>query len=57
MTVIKDAAGRYVYSFVVDTDPEQTPPVTPEVGADLGLDDQFQGVPAETRTRASKIVL
>ncbi|MFF4840793.1 RNA-guided endonuclease InsQ/TnpB family protein [Streptomyces collinus] len=38
VTVIKDSAGRYFASFVVETDPaEALPPVTPEVGLDLGL--------------------
>ncbi|MGC5016619.1 RNA-guided endonuclease InsQ/TnpB family protein, partial [Streptosporangium sp. DT93] len=37
VTVIKDAAGRYFASFVVDTPHEPRPPVTSEVGIDLGL--------------------
>lgn len=38
VTVIKDAAGRYFASFVVETDPcEVLPEVTPEIGIDLGL--------------------
>lgn len=37
VTVIKDAAGRYFASFVVETDPDILPPTTPEVGIDLGL--------------------
>jgi putative transposase len=38
VTVVKDAAGRYFASFVVDTDPSEVlPEVTPEVGIDLGL--------------------
>ncbi|WP_241266252.1 RNA-guided endonuclease InsQ/TnpB family protein [Streptomyces boncukensis] len=38
VTVVKDAAGRYFCSFVVDTEPgEVLPEVTPEVGIDLGL--------------------
>ncbi|MFI7648760.1 RNA-guided endonuclease InsQ/TnpB family protein [Micromonospora sp. NPDC049460] len=38
VTVIKDAAGRYVASFVVQTNTEETlPPVDSEVGIDLGL--------------------
>jgi IS605 OrfB family transposase len=41
VTVIKDAAGRYFASFVVEADPaadaERFPPATAEVGIDLGL--------------------
>lgn len=37
VTVIKDAAGRYFCSFVVTTAPETLPPVTSQVGIDLGL--------------------
>ncbi len=38
MTVIKDSAGRYFASFVVETGPsEALPATTPEVGIDLGL--------------------
>ncbi|WP_411130179.1 RNA-guided endonuclease InsQ/TnpB family protein [Streptomyces sp. x-19] len=38
VTVIKDSAGRYFASFVIETGPEEVfPPVTPEVGVDLGL--------------------
>src|SRR5205823_9691889 len=41
VTVIKDAAGRYFASFVVQTDPaadaQRFPPAGPEVGIDLGL--------------------
>ncbi|MFH8573200.1 RNA-guided endonuclease InsQ/TnpB family protein [Streptomyces sp. NPDC017993] len=38
VTVIKDSAGRYFASFVVETGPEEVlPPTTPEVGIDLGL--------------------
>lgn len=37
VTVIKDAAGRYFASFVVETDPDVLPETTPEVGIDLGL--------------------
>ncbi|WP_369391682.1 RNA-guided endonuclease InsQ/TnpB family protein [Streptomyces sp. CG1] len=37
-TVIKDAAGRYFASFVVETGPQEVlPTTTPEVGIDLGL--------------------
>jgi putative transposase len=37
VTVIKDAAGRYFASFVVETDPETLPGVASAVGIDLGL--------------------
>ncbi|MFD8733534.1 RNA-guided endonuclease InsQ/TnpB family protein [Streptomyces sp. NPDC059618] len=38
VTVIKDAAGRYFASFVVETAASETlPKTTPEIGIDLGL--------------------
>ncbi|MEU0437767.1 RNA-guided endonuclease TnpB family protein [Streptomyces sp. NPDC006290] len=38
VTVVKDAAGRYFASFVVETDAcEVLPETTPEIGIDLGL--------------------
>ncbi|MBM0238436.1 transposase [Micromonospora sp. ATA32] len=37
VTVIRDAAGRYFASFVVQTSDEPLPPVESEVGIDLGL--------------------
>lgn len=37
VTVIKDAAGRYFASFVVETAPETLPDVASAVGIDLGL--------------------
>ncbi|MTE19153.1 transposase [Streptomyces sp. TRM43335] len=38
VTVIKDAADRYLASFVVETEPTEAPPeVDAEVGMDLGL--------------------
>ncbi|MFF3409028.1 RNA-guided endonuclease InsQ/TnpB family protein [Streptomyces sp. NPDC002742] len=37
VTVVKDAAGRYFASFVVETEPETLPRVASEVGIDLGL--------------------
>ncbi|MEU5939236.1 transposase [Micromonospora sp. NPDC047548] len=38
VTVVKDAAGRYFASFVVQTSADETlPPVDSEVGIDLGL--------------------
>ncbi|WP_131732309.1 RNA-guided endonuclease InsQ/TnpB family protein [Actinomadura formosensis] len=37
VTVIKDAAGRYFASFVVETTSEPLPEVAAEVGIDLGL--------------------
>ncbi|MFI0468013.1 RNA-guided endonuclease InsQ/TnpB family protein [Saccharopolyspora sp. 5N102] len=37
VTVIKDAAGRYFASFVIDTNPEPITTDAPHVGVDLGL--------------------
>lgn len=37
VTIVKDAAGRYFASFVVETTDEPLPPVDAEVGIDLGL--------------------
>jgi putative transposase len=38
VTVIRDAAGRYFASFVVQTSQDETlPPIDPEIGIDLGL--------------------
>jgi putative transposase len=37
VTIVKDAAGRYFASFVVQVTNEPLPPVEPEVGIDLGL--------------------
>ncbi|GAA4187703.1 RNA-guided endonuclease TnpB family protein [Microbispora amethystogenes] len=37
VTVIKDAAGRYFASFVVEVAEQPLPPVEPEAGIDLGL--------------------
>lgn len=38
VTVIKDSAGRFFASFVVETDPSEVlPATTPEAGIDLGL--------------------
>lgn len=37
VTIIKDAAGRYFASFVVQVNGEPLPPVDAEVGIDLGL--------------------
>ncbi|TLF74411.1 RNA-guided endonuclease InsQ/TnpB family protein [Nocardia cyriacigeorgica] len=37
VTVIKDSAGRYFASFVVDLDPQPLPEVDIEIGVDLGL--------------------
>jgi putative transposase len=38
VTVVKDAAGRYFASFVVETDASEVlPETTPELGIDLGL--------------------
>ncbi len=37
VTIIKDAAGRYFASFVVQVDVQRWPPLDSEVGIDLGL--------------------
>ncbi|WP_329083291.1 RNA-guided endonuclease InsQ/TnpB family protein [Streptosporangium sp. NBC_01469] len=37
VTVIKDSAGRYFASFVVETSDEPLPETSPEIGIDLGL--------------------
>ncbi|WP_330481418.1 RNA-guided endonuclease InsQ/TnpB family protein [Streptomyces sp. NBC_00724] len=37
VTVIKDASGRYLASFVVEVEPQTLPPAAAEVGIDLGL--------------------
>ena len=37
VTVIKDSAGRYFASFVVETGPSALPEIEPVVGIDLGL--------------------
>jgi putative transposase len=37
VTVIKDCAGRYFLSFVVEVDHVIKPPKTPSIGIDLGL--------------------
>lgn len=37
VTIIRDAAGRYFASFVVQAPDDPLPPVEPEVGIDLGL--------------------
>ncbi|MER5714801.1 RNA-guided endonuclease TnpB family protein [Streptomyces sp. NPDC002132] len=37
VTVVKDAAGRYFASFVIDTDPARMPQTDRTVGIDLGL--------------------
>jgi putative transposase len=37
VTVIKDAAGRYFASFVIETDPGALPQTQPAAGIDLGL--------------------
>jgi putative transposase len=54
VTVVKDAAGRYWASFVVETDPakEVLPPVEGEQGIDLGLThgtSSGSGSPGRTR--------
>ena len=37
LTVIKDSAGRYFLSFVVDTAPKTLPELDTDTGIDLGL--------------------
>jgi putative transposase len=37
VTVIRDAAGRYFASFVIEADDDPLPPVAAETGIDLGL--------------------
>ncbi|MFD4142090.1 RNA-guided endonuclease InsQ/TnpB family protein [Streptomyces sp. NPDC058572] len=37
VTVVKDAAGRYFVSFVVEVEPQVLPEIESEVGIDLGL--------------------
>jgi putative transposase len=37
VTVIKDSAGRYFASFVIETEPGALPEAEPMVGIDLGL--------------------
>ncbi|UUU43645.1 RNA-guided endonuclease InsQ/TnpB family protein [Streptomyces sp. NBC_00162] len=37
VTVVKDAAGRYFASFIVETEPEALPEAASHVGIDLGL--------------------
>ncbi|MFP4119427.1 RNA-guided endonuclease InsQ/TnpB family protein [Coleofasciculus sp.] len=37
VAVIKDCAGRYFLSFVVEVEPEIEPPRNPSIGIDLGL--------------------
>ncbi|EDX75458.1 transposase, IS605 family [Coleofasciculus chthonoplastes PCC 7420] len=37
VTVIKDCAGRYFLSFVVEVEPEIKQPLNPSIGVDLGL--------------------
>ena len=37
VTVIRDSAGRYFASFVIQTEPDALPPAEPVTGIDLGL--------------------
>ena len=37
VTVIRDAAGRYFASFVIETEPDALPEAEPVIGVDLGL--------------------
>jgi putative transposase len=56
VTVIKDAAGRYFASFVVQTTEDETlPPVESEVGIDLGL-THFAVLSEGTRVTAPKFL-
>ncbi|GAB2472482.1 hypothetical protein GCM10027187_46140 [Streptosporangium sandarakinum] len=62
MTVIKDAAGRYFASFVVETTSEPLPETAAEVGIDLGLmhfavlsDGRTIGNPRFLRRAAKKL--
>ncbi|MEV4482468.1 RNA-guided endonuclease InsQ/TnpB family protein [Micromonospora coxensis] len=55
VTVIKDAAGRYFASFVVNTTEEPLPTVDAEVGIDLGLTD-FAVLSDGTKVAAPKFL-
>ncbi|MGI5285118.1 RNA-guided endonuclease InsQ/TnpB family protein [Nonomuraea polychroma] len=48
VTVIKDAAGRYFASFVVEATPQPLPPVDGDAGIDLGL-EHFAVLPDGTK--------
>ncbi|MGW1675886.1 RNA-guided endonuclease InsQ/TnpB family protein [Saccharopolyspora sp. NPDC002376] len=55
VTVVKDAAGRYFASFVVDTNPEPIDTDAPELGVDLGL-GQFAVLSDGTKISAPKFL-
>lgn len=55
VTVIKDAAGRYFASFVVQTGPEALPDVESVVGIDLGL-GHFAVLSDGTKTDAPRFL-
>ncbi|WP_324193628.1 RNA-guided endonuclease InsQ/TnpB family protein [Nocardia otitidiscaviarum] len=50
VTIIRDAAGRYFASFVVDVDPRPLPSVDSELGIDLGLSTFAVGSDGKTIT-------
>jgi putative transposase len=55
ITVVKDAAGRYFASFVVDADTEALPPCDADVGIDLGL-THFAIMSDGTKVTAAKFL-
>ncbi|SFM53673.1 putative transposase [Saccharopolyspora antimicrobica] len=55
VTVIKDAAGRYFASFVVDASPESIETEAPEIGVDLGL-GHFAVLSDGTKIKAPKFL-
>jgi putative transposase len=56
VTVIRDAAGRYFASFVVQINQDETlPPVDPEIGIDLGL-THFAVMSDATKVTAPKFL-
>ncbi|MEV0704692.1 RNA-guided endonuclease TnpB family protein [Saccharopolyspora sp. NPDC050389] len=55
VTVIKDAAGRYFASFVIDTNPESIGTDAPDVGIDLGL-GHFAVLSDGTKIKAPKFL-
>ncbi|MGW2258134.1 RNA-guided endonuclease InsQ/TnpB family protein [Streptomyces sp. NPDC001780] len=55
VTVIKDAAGRYFASFVVETGPQTLPDVAAAVGIDLGL-GHFAVLSDGTKTDAPRFL-
>ncbi|MBO0653980.1 transposase [Streptomyces triculaminicus] len=55
VTVIKDAAGRYFASFVVETEPAMLPRTEPVIGIDLGL-GHFAVLSDGTKTDAPRFL-